>query len=61
MLIIDFNMSARMIIGYDSWLRSLEVVVLSSLHIAVDKFFVSSMHSIGYFICIQSADYWPWI
>ena len=42
MLIIDFNMSARMIIGtYDSWLRNLEVVLLSSLHIAVDKLFVS--------------------
>jgi hypothetical protein len=47
MLIIDFNMSARMIIGYDSWLRNLEVVLLNSLHIAVDKLFVSCMHSVS--------------
>jgi len=46
-LIIDFNMSARIIIDYDTLLRSLEVVLLSSLHIAVHKLFVSSMHSVS--------------
>ena len=44
MLSIDFNVSARMIIGYDSCLRTFEVVLLSALHIATDKLFVSSLH-----------------